>query len=376
MLSFYLIWSLSYAILLWWISKFWPEKADKIQNEGFFPKVTLVIPFRNEAENVPLLCLSLNKLDYPKLEVLLIDDHSEDASIELFEKSFGKKEYAKVVKSQGLGKKAAIETAVRIASGEIILCTDADCDYPDLWIEQMISPFQNPKVQLVAGAVFVKGKGGFLEMFQSLDWASILLSTNYSFARQEPLMCSGANLAYRKEAFNLVKGYEGNREFPSGDDEFLLKKIHKAYGISSCEYLASSDALVLTRPESSWEALINQRVRWAGKWKAHDSILHLLSAAGAFLMQLIWLGSVYLILLGGKGILAFGLVWLIKIAAEKLSLGKVLKSLSGEPSMLVFVRTSFVHPFYVLRTGLGALGGKFTWKGRRNWRSVNLESEI
>ncbi|WP_339870277.1 glycosyltransferase [uncultured Algoriphagus sp.] len=376
MLSFYLIWSLSYVILLWWISRFWPKKIDSDLIDQFYPQVTLIVPFRNEADNVPDLCFNLNKLDFPNLEILLVDDHSEDASFELLEKAVGKYGNVTIVKSEGLGKKAAIETAVSIASGEFIVCTDADCDFPDLWIEKMISPFQNPKVQLVAGAVLVEERRGFLDKFQSLDWASILLMTNYSFARQVPLMCSGANLAYRKEAFKQVNGFEGNREFASGDDEFLLKKIHHAYGKEACIYLASSEILVLTRPESSWEALVNQRVRWASKWKAHDSILHLLSAVGAFLIQLIWLGSSSLIFLGRKGILTFGLVWLMKIAAEKMSLGKVLKSLAREPSMLAFVRTSFVHPFYVLRTGFGALGGKFTWKGRRNWRSVNLESEI
>ena len=357
------------------MSRFWPTVQDEPLNQLFIPAVTLIIPFRNEAENIPNLSINLKRLKYPNLEIILIDDHSEDDSFELLKKPFGENQNVQVLKSKYTGKKRALEAGVRKAKGEIILCSDADCEFSELWIERMVLPFQNPKVQLVAGTVLIEEDGGFLAAFQTLDWASILLITNYSFVQQNPLMCSAANLAYRKVAFEKVTGYKGNLEFASGDDEFLLKKIHAEYGKGACYYLTSAESTVRTKPESSWEYLINQRVRWASKWKAHFSISHALSAAAAFLTQLIWIGSLYLIFLSEKGLLAFGLVWLIKIASEKLSLGKVLNALGHPPSSISVFKISLVHPFYVLRVGIAALSGKFTWKGRENWRSVNLESE-
>tara|TARA_R110000850_G_scaffold37904_3_gene99468 strand:+ start:3182 stop:4258 length:1077 start_codon:yes stop_codon:yes gene_type:complete len=357
------------------VSRFWQKGEILPLTKSFFPSVTLIIPFRNEIENIQSLVSNLKKHAYPDLDILLIDDHSEDGSFQLLGKYFEGYQNVRVLQSANEGKKRALEYGVKIASGEIVLCTDADCDFPEYWVEHMILPFQNPKVQLVAGAVMVEGNGKFIEAFQSHDWASILLMTKYTFAQKEPLMCSGANLAYRKEAFQKVNGYEGNRDFASGDDEFLLKKIHKMYGKDACFYLSSPDILVITKPEPNWQALINQRVRWASKWRAHFSLSHAMSAAGVFLMQLIWIGSFYLIFLGGKGVLAFGLGWLIKVIAEKISLGKVLKNLDKQQSNLLIFQTSFVHPFYVLRVGIGTLIGKFTWKGRGNGRSVNLESE-
>ena len=71
-------------------------------------------------------------------------------------------------------------------------------------------------------------------------------------------------------------------------------------------------------------------------------------------------------ILGAKGVFAFGLVWLIKSAAEKLCLGKVLKTVGRQPRNSEILQTSVVHPFYVLRVGIAALSGKFTWKGRDN----------
>ena len=352
--------------MLWWISRFWSEKEVPVQIQAFSPSVTLIIPFRNEAENIPNLSLNLKKLSYPNLEVLLIDDHSEDDSFQLLEKRFVDSNNIQILRSPQNGKKSALEYGVKVAVGEIILCSDADCSFPEYWVEKMVLPFQNPQVQLVAAALMVEDNDEFLSVFQSLDWASILLITKCSFAKKDPLMCSGANLAYRKTAFEQVKGYEGNREFASGDDEFLLKKISKKYGSSACFYLSSADILVRTKAEGTWSALINQRVRWASKWRAHFSFPHALSAVLAFMTQMIWIGSFYLIALGGTGIVVFGLVWLVKIAAEKLSLGKVLKSLGRQPSNFSFLQTSVVHPFYVLRIGIGALSGKFIWKGRGN----------
>lgn len=346
------------------MGRFWDPKSDQALNHTFFPAVSLLIPFRNEAKNIPSLCFNLMKLRYPNLQILLIDDNSEDDSFELLQRAFKENQKVQVLRSRDEGKKRALELGVKVATGQIIFCSDADCEFSEYWIERMVLPFQDPKIQLVAGTVMVEGKAEFLHEFQSLDWASILLLTNYSFFQKNPLMCSGANLAYRKAAFDLVNGYEGNREFASGDDEFLLKKIHKKFGKEACHYLVSPGSLVKTQPESTWDSLINQRVRWASKWKIHFSFSHALSAIAAFFVQLIWIGSFYLVFLGAKGVVAFGLVWLIKIAAEKMSLGKVLKTMGRQPNNSFLLQTSLVHPFYVLRVGIAALSGKFTWKGR------------
>ncbi|MEP2349852.1 MAG: glycosyltransferase, partial [Algoriphagus sp.] len=201
MLSFYLIWSSSYFTALWWMSRFWLQKPNSSLNQAFFPKVTLIIPFRNEVLNIPTLSESLSRLRYPNLQVLLIDDHSEDLSFQYLEKWFEGNDTVEVLSSSLPGKKAAVEFGVKRASGEIILCSDADCIFPELWVQGMVLPFQNPEIQLVAGPVMVEERRGFLPAFQSLDWASILLMSAYSFAGKKPLMCSAANLAYRKTAF-------------------------------------------------------------------------------------------------------------------------------------------------------------------------------
>lgn len=370
MLSFYLIWTLIYFLLLSELARFWPEKVSETKPVQTVLIVTILIPCRNEAENIHRLTEQLKKLQFPNLELILVDDNSEDNSFELIEAARMRDQRMVPLRSPGEGKKAALEFGVNQAKGEIILCSDADCFFPRNWVEGMISPFENRETQLVAGPVMVTDNGRFLGAFQQADWASILLITAYFFSKNKPLMCSGANFAYRKSAFLEVGGYEGNRDFASGDDEFLLKKMGKKFGSGSCVYLPFAENLVQTKPEPSLEALLNQRVRWAGKWRAHRSFSHAVSAVFSFLIQLVWLGSFGLLAMGSMGLLVFGLVWTSKIFTEKRSLGKVLKSLGIQYRKTDSILTSFIHPIYVLAVGLGSIVGNFVWKGRRTSRSV------
>ncbi|MDI1321815.1 MAG: glycosyltransferase [Algoriphagus sp.] len=369
MLSFYLVWMLIYFLLLSELAKFWPERSCETKQVQVFPKVSVLIPCRNESENIHRLAGEFKRLHYPNLELIFVDDHSEDDTYELIEAAACSDLRIVPLRSPGEGKKAALEFAIDQANGEIILCSDADCSFPENWVKGMVSQFDNQEIQLVAGPVIVTDNGRFLGAFQQADWASNLLVSAYFFSKSKPLMCSGANLAYRKSAFLDVLGYEGNRDFSSGDDEFLLKKIVKKYGASSCVYLPFVENLVQTKPEPNWKAFINQRVRWAGKWKAHRSYSHAVSAVFSFLAQLVWMGSFGLLTLGSLGILIFGMVWTSKILAEKRSLGKVLRIFGIKHRKIEFVLTSFIHPIYVLAVGLGAIQGNFTWKGRRNSRS-------
>lgn len=375
MLSFYLIFGLIYVFFLVSLASSWRKNASKKPQHSFSPSVSILIPFRNERINLPSIFALLSTLNYPELEIIFIDDHSDDGSWEWLEQETSFFRHISVIKSQGQGKKSALEIGVQFASGELIFCTDADCSFSDNWIEEMIAPLSDPAIQLVAGAVISEENDLFFSRFQQLDWASILLITNYFFTHKKPLMCSGANLAYRKSAFLQVNGYQGNLEYTSGDDEFLLKKIVNEFGSESCKYIYSNSALVLTKSEKSWSSLFNQRVRWSSKWRAHDSISHILTAILSFVMQLGFLCSFGLLFFGTKGILLFVVFWGVKIGAEYHGLGKVLNSFNKRLPLTDFILTSFIHPLYVLRVGLGALGGKFTWKERVNHRSVNLESE-
>lgn len=364
--SFYLLWTGCYFVLLGLLAKKWPKNQINANSSAEYPSVTLLIPFRNEAENLGQLTKELLKLDYPFLEIFLVDDQSEDQSVDILRENLKGLTHIQVIQSIEGGKKNAIELGVRLAKSELILCSDADCTFPSDWIARMVYPFRDAKIQLVAGPVMSREEADFFHRFQLIEWSSILLLTQFFFSQKSPLMCSGANLGYRKSAFDAVNGYDQNRQFLSGDDEFLLKKMTTRFGGDSCAYLPYLKNLVETKPQSTFSDLLNQRIRWAGKWRMHRDLGHAFSATLSFATQLVWLSSFVLLGDGLSGLLVFTGVWLGKSFTEKIFLGKVLASFERRFSFLDYLKTGILHPFYVLAVGLGAFRGKFTWKGRSN----------
>ncbi len=366
MICFYLFWCLGYFAVLVWLLQKWPCPKPALHT-GFSGKISLIIPFRNEAENIPRLASELGKLARHHLEILLVDDHSEDGSFELLGGLVTDIPNLRLVKSPGIGKKAALDFGIRLAGGALVLTSDADCTFPRGWAGGLAAPFSDSNVQLVAGPVMAKREdSGFFGAFQQIDWASIVVLTQFSFAKQKPLTCSGANLAFRKSAFLAVEGYSGNEHVLTGDDEFLLKKIREKYGSGACRYLPYADHLVWTNPQDAWSTLMGQRIRWASKWKSHRSVSHLLVAVFAGIAQAIWLGSLWVFLPERQGWAVVLLIWMVKTGAEWKALGSVLRSLDIKLGFPWFAGASLVHPFYVLGVGFWAIFGKFAWKGRAN----------
>lgn len=372
MLSFYVFFGILYALLLRGLGKIWKLETRRIRQENAPRDVSIVVAYRNEAKNLGSFLDSVLKLTHRPLELVVVNDHSEDGGKLILEAYRTKLLDAEIrlVSSDntGFGKKAAVTQGVEIAGGEFILTTDADCELPAEWVELMLAPFAEEDVHLVAGPVISSGQSGFFERFQQIEWASILLVTQAGFSLGNPILCSAANMVFRKSSFLQVNGFEGNAHIPTGDDEFLLKKIAHQFGIRSARYLAHPDVLVKTQPHSLWSELFSQRMRWASKWRLHGSLSHIFAAVFPVVVQLLWLGSLVLLFQGWKGALVFFLIWILKISFEKMALGKVLKSLSIPMASTSFWITSIIHPGYVLGTAVGTLFANYTWKGRKYGR--------
>lgn len=353
----------------------WRTSSRKAQgNSKDHLPITLIIPFRNESHQLPILIDQLSKFKESKVEILLVDDQSQDESNDLAKGLTKELSNIRVIQSTGTGKKDALAFGITNARGELILTSDADCRFPENWIEEMTRPFGDEKIQMVSGTVQVEGKVSSLTDFQRLDWASISLLNQVSNLSKNPLMCSGANLAFRKSAFENVGGYQGNLQYLSGDDEFLLKKVIRDYGTESFNMLLGKEVLVFTKAENSWNELIQQRARWASKWGLHGIGFHATASLLPFFFQLIWVGSFLLLLFGSRGFFVFLGVWILKILAEKLALGKVLSSFEIHVGWKSFVYTSVIHPLYVIRVGFESFNSKIQWKGRNIKREVIVES--
>jgi cellulose synthase/poly-beta-1,6-N-acetylglucosamine synthase-like glycosyltransferase len=329
------------------------------------PKTTfsILVPFRNEAENLPILLESISKLKYPTdlFEVLLIDDASEE-KFQIPNSKF-QITLTNTIRQSNSPKKDAITTGVPLSKNEWIVTTDADCVVPENWLLTMDAFIQNHKVEMIAGAVTYDCKPSFLHHFQHLDLTSLQGATIGSFGINKGFICNGANFAYTKSLFQKLNGFEGNDKIASGDDVFLLQKA-----ITQCpekvHYLKSKETIVRTQPTESWKALFHQRVRWASKTSSYQSRF------GIGLGLVVFGGNLSLILVLVAGILGWtpflyiAILWLAKFIVDSILVHTSHRFLS-DSKMLYWIASSLLYPFFCTAVALYSLFGKYEWKGRQ-----------
>lgn len=324
-------------------------------------RFSIVVPFRNEAQNLPRLLASLEALDYPKnqFEVILVDDASEDDFVLPKTKS-----NMRIIVSQrktNSPKKDAINTAITLAKYEWIITTDADCVVHFNWLKVYDNYIQQTDRKMVAAGVCYAPKKGFLHAFQNLDLLSLQGATIGSFGVFGQFMCNGANFAYQKEFFFALNGFEGNENIASGDDVFLLQKAVKK-DKKKVGFCMHENSIVVTQSLDSWKDLFFQRVRWAAKSPGYSSRF------GKFLALVVFGTNVAL--------LAALLLWLFKrldanyfmlFLGIKFFVDFVLISLSARhfhARLNGLLAASLLHPFFNFTVGLYSLLGSYQWKGR------------
>lgn len=369
----YFLFALTYFWSLRYLTSIWDNKTKEPLpklglSQSLLSSCTLMIPFRNEEENLRLLLPHFIEILPSLANVCFIDDHSEDNGEEMVGQFIEnhKLDNWQLIKNKGIGKKAALSTGIQASKSAIIVTTDADVKVNKAWLSQIIAPFQDPTIQLVAGPVMTTSGDDIFSDFQQIEWASLILMTQVSFAEANPLMCSGANLAFRKEAFIEVGGYDGNTHIPSGDDEFLLKKMRARFGASAIDYLVSPLSLVNTHAWKSPLDWIRQRSRWASKWNAHKERGHWLSAVLLAVFCTLLLASLPLAFLSWEFTLGMLLFWALRMKFEKVVLGKVLSHFGLGFSNLSWFLSGWIYPLLVLCTLPFAIFGNYTWKGRKS----------
>src|SRR5690606_14134045 len=211
-----------------------------------------------EVEGIGPLHEDLKLQSYHPNKVIIVDDHSEDERLEIVANQAGGR--VVVIQKEGDGKKKAVTTGVNRAAGNIIVTTDADCRVPPAWLEHLIRPFRHSEVNLVCGPVRIHGESLFAAM-QAIEFSALIAVGAATAAFGRPVMCNGANLAYRKSVFSAVGGYTGNDHIPSGDDQFLLDKVARL-SPGSIRFNGDNAAVVTTAPQAGVQGFLSQRIRW------------------------------------------------------------------------------------------------------------------
>jgi cellulose synthase/poly-beta-1,6-N-acetylglucosamine synthase-like glycosyltransferase len=366
-----LLFLIPYAILLLLYRRWWSKLKTTTVPDSFTASTsfTILIPARNEEQNITGCLQSIQELNYPKklVQVIVIDDFSDDRTAGVV------KQFAdvQVIELKDLlkekinsYKKKAIEVGVEQATGSYIVTTDADCVVPSNWLRNFAYIIQQTPTVFIAAPVAMKEESSAIKLFQSLDFLSLQGITAASVGAGFHSMCNGANLCYSKEAFYKVDGFKGVDHIASGDDMLLMHKLYKQFP-NEVHYCKAADSIVLTNPVETIAEFFRQRIRWASKAGEYDdkrifAVLLLVYLLNAFLL-ILFIAACFN---SGLWILLVNSL-LFKTAVELVFLTPVARFFRKEKLLLWF---PFAQPFHIVYTVIAGWLGKFgnyEWKGRR-----------
>lgn len=330
------------------------------------PRVSVIVPARNEAANVAACLQGLRAQTYPAhlLEFILVDDHSEDATLAIAQAHAAEEPRLRILQLEGQTgwayKKAAVAAGIAHANGDILLTTDADCVAGPDWVASMVACFA-PEVSMVAGPVMLTGHSIFAQ-FQALEFMGLIAVGAGAIGAGSPTMCNGANLAYRKAAFHAVGGFQGIDHIASGDDELLMHKLVAAG--HQVRFAKVKAAIVRTPAQPDWAGFKAQRIRWVSKSRHYDRksitttlVLSYLAMAGLPLMAFtaIWWPVGWAFLGAALGLKIFGELAVLAQAASFFDNLRLLCWLPVEQA---------AHVAYVLWVGIAGNRKGYHWKGR------------
>jgi cellulose synthase/poly-beta-1,6-N-acetylglucosamine synthase-like glycosyltransferase len=216
--------------------------------------------------------------------VLVVDDHSSDATVGIVHGMTPTWYGLRLIElHSGMGKKAAISRGVQEARGDVVLVTDADARCGPLRLARLAGHWNQHRPALLLMPVLTTGGAGMLAWMQRKEQAALQAAAIGAGLAGRPVLANGANMAFDRNAFHAIRGFEGDR-WASGDDMFLLQRM-KRQG-RTVSYLSHPDVLVQVAPEASFMGFLQQRLRWAGKMRAYRDAFGLLAAMAAALFPL------------------------------------------------------------------------------------------
>jgi cellulose synthase/poly-beta-1,6-N-acetylglucosamine synthase-like glycosyltransferase len=367
--SFFLLLTLVYfsVILFFFIGLFFLKSG---RNTNQFP-VTIIIPARNEAMRISACLDSLQKQTYPAelIQIIVIDDHSTDPTAKTVQSFSEKDNRIQLLSADQLipgksPKKMAINKGIEFSQNEFIFTLDADCEVAPDWLAGMMRCFE-PQVGVVVGPVSYHHEKNLFQKVQSLEFLGLVTAGAGSIGMKHPIIANGANLAYRKAAFNAVGGFTSFENISSGDDDLLIQKIAQETKWE-IRFAANHQAIVHTNPADSLQQFLNQRVRWASK---------------SLIYPTIWLKIVLILiyLFYGSFLLAGPLIYfkllsstffyvgfLSKLLIDFLTIFKGCNLLNRKKLLRYFPLAEILQIPYILYAGASGVFGNFHWKGRKH----------
>ncbi|OGU28730.1 MAG: hypothetical protein A2X67_09340 [Ignavibacteria bacterium GWA2_55_11] len=334
---------------------------------GMMPRVTVIVAARDEETNILPCMQSILAQDYPHnlLEIIVVDDESTDGTADVLRTLVARESRVRVFqvppRPKGIiGRKPeAVALGVTQATGEIVVTTDADCRHASTWLSTMISYF-DPSTALVAGPVVIAPGNSLFDSVERLDFLGLVTAGAGLIGAGRPIICNGANLAYRLSAYRTVQ----NRvQVSSNDDGTLMSRI-VTQRVGSVRFAASPRAVVRTHPTGSIGNFFRQRTRWAAvrgrflDWTIYAELVLL------FLFFLALLAGFVLVIPQPLLLIPLGIVLAGKALIDLFALRHGARICGMDVPITSFLLAELFHAPSIVAATFLSVTAQFHWKGR------------
>ena len=249
-----LVW-ISTALMYYWRGERRNDPEEAVLEE--YPLVTVLVPVFCEQRVIARTIEGILEIDYPFKEIVVVDDASTDGTAVEIAPFVARGQVRLVRKRHNEGKAMALNDALPLVNGEIVLIMDADA-YPDPGILRWMVPhFQSARVAAVTGNPRVANRQTLLAKLQLIEFASIVsLLRRAQRVWGRILTMSGVVGAFRRSALIDVGLY--SPEMATEDIDMTWKLQRAFYDVRY-----EPRALVWMQVPSTLRGLWRQRLRWA-----------------------------------------------------------------------------------------------------------------
>jgi cellulose synthase/poly-beta-1,6-N-acetylglucosamine synthase-like glycosyltransferase/peptidoglycan/xylan/chitin deacetylase (PgdA/CDA1 family) len=246
------------------------RRREPAARRDFLPPASIVVPAFNESAGIERAVRSLARSDYPDLEVIVVDDGSDDDTGDIVESL--DLDNVRVLRQANAGKPAALNRGIDAARHDVIATVDGDTVFEPGTLRELVQPFQDRDVGAVAGNTKVGNRGGLLGRWQHIEY---VMGFNLDRRLYDLLNCMptvpGAIGAFRREALVDIGGVSDATLAEDTD-------ITIAIGRAGWRVAYAEDAHAWTEAPSSLAALWRQRYRWSygtmqAVWKHRSAVV-------------------------------------------------------------------------------------------------------
>ena len=314
--------------------------------------VTVVVACRNEETHVRNLIACMAQQSNQNFELIMVNDHSVDATRNYIKTAQALYPKIQLIDAVGYGKKNALKEGILQSKGNLIITTDADCLPSYHWLESIACFQLKNNCDLIICPVKLSGKDSFYTYLQILEFTSLVASAAGAAGVGKPILCNGANLAFKRNAW-LKSVDDLHAEEQSGDDMFLLESIKKRGG--KINFLKSESAFVTTKQSNTLLDLLKQRRRWSSKSRFYRDWQLIFTALEVFaicLLLLVW-GVLSFYKIGYLYI--FSALFFFKYFLDSVFLSTVSKFFQLNNIWLFSFFLSLVYPFYIVFVAVSSM---------------------